>query len=114
MLLLPSKTWTKDSSESIFVCNQHGIYSREDHDVLALSRHYLLHLSPANSTPNSVNSSVAILDFWHCRLLNLTTYLGKDLKKQQMFFKYFSIHTLTFEKMYVLVDYVICSGSGVE
>jgi hypothetical protein len=41
-----------------------------------------------------------------CRLLNLRTYFGKHLKKQysgdeyeQLFFKYFLIHTLDFEKI---------------
>jgi hypothetical protein len=45
------------------------------------------------------------LDFWKCRLLNLTTYFGKNFKKNcsdgqywQLFFKYFPTHTLVFEK----------------
>jgi hypothetical protein len=41
-----------------------------------------------------------------CRLLNLTTYFGKNFKKhcsdgqyEQLCFKYFPIHALVFEKM---------------
>jgi hypothetical protein len=55
---------------------------------------------------NAFNPRVTILDFWQCRLLNLTTYFGKNLKKhcsagynEQLFFKYFPIRTLIFEKM---------------
>jgi hypothetical protein len=52
---------------------------------------------------NPFNLSVPILDFWQCRLLTLTTYFGKFLKKhcsagqyEQLFYKYFPIHRLVF------------------
>jgi hypothetical protein len=59
---------------------------------------------------NSFNPrpGVPILDFWQCRLLNLTTYFRK--KFEQLFFKYFPIHTLVFEK--TGVDDVVCSSLG--
>jgi hypothetical protein len=57
--------------------------------------------------------------FWQGRLLKLTKKIAKYLKKhcpdskyEQLFFKYFPIHTGDFEKM--CVDDVVCSSLGVN
>jgi hypothetical protein len=54
-----------------------------------------------------------------CFLLNLTTYFGTNLNKhcsgkwyEQLFFKYFPIHTLDLEKM--CADDVVCSSLGLN
>jgi hypothetical protein len=66
-----------------------------------------------------LKSEVAILDFWQCCLLNMTKYLETNLKKhcsvgwhEQLFFKYFPIHNLVFEKTWA--DDVVCSNLGLN